>query len=364
MEVDAAVVGGGIAGLQTAYQLMRAGLKIAVVESGRIVEDVTGYTTGKLTSQHGPIYKRLVDELGPQKAQIYADANQGAIGKIASLIEEHAVDCDLHESEAYLFTEQEENLDAIKAQLEPAKRLGLPASFVEETPLYFAYGALRFEHQFRWHPRKFLMFLAGEIAVGGGYVLEETRALDVVKEGKKLLLKTDKGVVRARSVVIATNRPFFHNELFAPVLHPVRSYVLGVRLADETPEGLFFSIDGQGSSMRPQPVGDHQIFMVGGWDDKLPVYETAGQYELVEKYAEERFNIASVDYHWFTQDQSTPDRLPLVGLMPGSDNIYVAAGFNGWGMTTSYVSATVIRDLITGSHNSAAALFRPDRLIG
>lgn len=363
MEVDAVVVGGGIAGLQAAYQLIQAGLKIAVVEAGRIIEDVTGYTTGKLTSQHGAIYGRLLAELGAQKAQIYADANQGAIEKIAALVAEKAVDCDFEESEAYLFCEQEENLDVLKAELEPAKRLGLPASFVEETPLYYAYGAIRFDHQARWHPRKFLLFLAGEIAVAGSYILEETRAQDLVKEGRKLLLKTDRGVVRARSAIIATNRPFFQGERFAPHLSSTCSFVLGVRLADEVPRGLFFSIDGTGASMRSQPVEGHELFMIGGWDRSLPVHEIVRQYELVEDYATERFNIDTVDYHWFTQDQSTPDRLPLVGLMPGADNIYVAAGFNGWGMTTSFVAASIIRDMITGHHDPAASLFRPDRLI-
>jgi glycine/D-amino acid oxidase-like deaminating enzyme len=361
--VDVAVVGGGIAGLQAAYALVREGLQVALVESGRIIEDITGYTTGKLTSQHGLIYQHLIDSLGPQKAQIYADANQSAIGKIAGFIEENAVDCDFQLTASYLFCEQEENLALIKAEAKAAKRLGLPAAFVEETPLYYAYGAVRFDDQARWHPRKYLMFLAGEIAVAGGYILESTRAMDIAEEGKKLLIKTGKGALRARSVVIATNTPFYHREIFAPLLSPTRSYVLGVRLADEVPDGLFYSVDGTGASMRSQPVGEDMIFMVGGWDKNLQVFETEKQYQLVESYAEERFNIASIDYHWFTQDQKTPDRLPLVGLLPGSKNIYVASGFNGWGMTTSFVAANVLTDLIAGRHNPAASLFLPDRLI-
>jgi len=361
--VDVAVIGGGIAGLQAAYALVKEGLQVALLEAGRVVEDVTGYTTGKLTSQHGAIYHQLIESLGPQKAQVYADANQAAIGSIATIVENNSVECDFKPAAAYLFCEQEENLGLLKSEAEAAQRLGLPATFVEETPLYYAYGAVRFDEQARWHPRRFLLFLSGEIAVAGSYILENTRVTDIVAEGKKLLVKTGKGAVRARSVVIATNKPFFQHDLFAPLLESVRSYVLGVRLEGEVPDGLFYSIDGTGASMRTQPVEDHEIFMVGGWNKELPVYETDKQYEQVEHYAQERFDIASIDYHWFTQDQRTPDRLPLVGLLPGSKNIYVAAGFNGWGMTTSFVAANLITDLIAGRHNPVGPLFRLERLI-
>ncbi|MHB1055329.1 MAG: NAD(P)/FAD-dependent oxidoreductase, partial [Thermoleophilia bacterium] len=211
-EVDVAVVGGGMAGMETAYFLARDGLKVAVVEAGRIVEDVTGYTTGKLTSQHGLIYRQLTDTFGPQKAKVYADANQTALEKLATIIEDNAVECDFRRADAYVFTELNENLAAIRAEVEPARRLGLPASFVSETPLDYAIGALKFEHQAQWHPRKFLLFLAGEIAVAGGYIFENTRALDI-EPGKHPLLKTDRGDVRAKSIVIATNMPFFRSGL-------------------------------------------------------------------------------------------------------------------------------------------------------
>lgn len=362
-EVDVAVVGGGIAGMETAYFLAKEGLKVAVVEAGRIVEDVTGYTTGKVTSQHGLIYRHLTDTFGPQKAKVYADANQAAIEKLAAIIQENAVECDFKRRDSYVFSEREENIAAIKAEVEPARRLGLPASYVTETPLDFAIGALKFERQAQWHPRKFLLFLAGEIAVAGGYIFEHTRALDI-EPGKHPLLKTDQGDIRAKSIVIATHTPFFRPERFTPVFIPTRSYVLGVRLKGSVPEGVYYSLDASGASMRSQPVADGDVFMVGGWKRELEIYQTDKQYELVEAYARKRFDIASIAYHWFTQDQKTVDRVPLIGKLPGMKDIYVAAGFNGWGMTTSCVAATIISDQITGRYNSWASLFDPARLIG
>ncbi|MHB1391143.1 MAG: NAD(P)/FAD-dependent oxidoreductase [Thermoleophilia bacterium] len=362
-EVDVVVVGGGIAGMETAYFLTREGLSVAVVEAGRIVEDVTGFTTGKLTSQHGLIYRQLTETLGPQKAKVYADANQAAIEKLASIIADNAVECDFRRTDSYVFTELNENIAAIRAEVEPARRLGLPVSFVTETPLDYAVGALKFEHQAQWHPRKFLLFLAGEIAVAGGYIFENTRALDI-EPGKHPLLKTDRGDIRARSIVIATNTPFFRPELFTPGFSPTRSYVLGIHLDGPVPDGMFYTLDPSGASMRSQPVADGELFMVGGWDRGLEIYQTDRQYEIVEDWVRERFAVASIAYHWFTQDQKTADRVPLIGRLPGAKDVYMASGFNGWGMTSSCVAATIISDQITGRHNSWASLFDPARLTG
>ena len=246
--------------------------------------------------------------------------------------------------------------------MEPARRLGLDASFVEDTPLGYPKGAVKFENQAQWHPRKFLLHLAGEILVSGGYIFENTMALKI-EDGKAPLLKTGKGDLKADNVVIASNMPFHRSQLFAPILKGTRSYVLGVRLRGEVPEGVYYSIDPATPSMRNQPVQDGKIFMVGGWDRDMTIYETAKQYEMVEKYARERFDIASIDYNWFTQDHKTPDRVPLIGRMPGSKNIFVTAGFNGWGMTSSCVSAMILSDLIAGRYNPWASLYDPGRLI-
>ena len=346
-----------------AYFLFLEGLTVAVVEAGRIIEDVTGFTTGKITSQHGLIYGYLAERFGLEKARLYGEANQAALEKIAALVERKWIPCDFRRTSAYLFTEKEENLEIIMAEVRAAQDAGLPASFVDETPLPFARGAVCIRNQARFHPRKLLLSLAQEITAGGGYIFENTRALDIGDDSYPEL-KTDLGSIQADSVVVATNTPFFHADEFLRRLTPTRSHVLGLRLNGPPPKGLHYGIDGNGCSIRNQPTKEGALLMVGSWYKDTAVDDVTLQYERIEQSARAQFDIKSIDYHWWTRDLKTPDRLPFIGRMPGLENVYMAAGFGGWGMTTSTVAATVLADMIAGRDNPGAVLFDPARDTG
>jgi len=341
------------------------GLRVAVVEAMRVVMDVTGYTTGKLTTQHGQVCSLIAKRYGLEPAQLYAEANQAALARIISIIEENHIDCDFRLTDSWLYTEEDGGLEAIHAEVELALQLGLPASYSETTPLPFTKGAMRFEGQAQFHPRKYLMYLADQAVARGGSVYENTRAVDIVDEESGAVLKTDRGDITAGSVIVATNTPFYQRNLYAPRLTPTRSYVLGVRLEQPVPEGMYYSVDSYGGSIRNQPLPGtgNKLLMVGCWDRSLGIGQTDVQYEKVEAYARERLPLASIDYHWFTQDQKTPDRIPWIGHVTDSHNIYVATGFGGWGMTTSGVAGMLLTDLITGRENPCAALFDPSRAI-
>lgn len=361
-EVDVAVAGGGIAGLVSAYFLAREGLRVAVVEANYIIADVTGYTTGKITSQHGLLYGHLAETLGEDQAAAYGAVNQAALEQTVAIIQQLGIDCDFKRADSYLFTEQEENLELIRAEAETAQRLGLPAAYVDETPMPFARGAVRFEGQAQFHPRKYLLALAAQLVSGGGYIFEKTMALEVEGGKEEVILKTDRGKIKASALVVATNTPFYQRELFVPRLTPQRSYVLGVRLAGEVPEGLHYGIDGTGHSLRNQPVEGGKILMVGSWEKALPLYAMEAQYARIETFARASFDIASIDYHWFTQDLKTPDRRPYIGRMPGASRIYMVAGFGGWGMTNSAVAGMTLAGLVTERDDPWAQLFDPGRI--
>lgn len=357
MTIDVCVVGGGIAGLMTAYLLTETGYNVAVVEAGRIVEDVTAHTTAKITSQHSDIYSYLIKNVGEAKAKMYADANQAGLRKIVSIIMEKKIDCDLVKQSAYIFTEKNRNVPMLKKEAESAQRLGLLATFVENTPLGFDKGAVELKNQAQFHPRKFLLFLAKEIS-SSGYIFEKTRALDI-KNGSVL---TDRGKITAKHIVIATHFPFYDKEHFYTKLFPHRSYVLGLELDGEVPEGMYFSIDGNRNTVRNFKFGGKRYLLVGGGTEKAGEdADTHKYYEQIKQYADARFKLKSIDYHWFTQDNRTLDRVPYIGRLSGKDNIYVATGFGGWGMTTSAVSAMIITDLISGKVNLWAGIFDPNR---
>jgi len=206
--VDTVIVGGGIAGITTATLLKDAGQRVAVIEARKIVTGVTGHSTAKITSLHGLIYQHLHSHFGEEGARVYADANQTAIETMASLIETKRIACDFQKRSAYTYTDTEKDLDKVAKEVQIARSLGLPASYVEATSLPFAVkGAICLTNQAQFHPRKFVLHLAEELHKAGCAIFEETRALDIV-EGDIVEAITDKGVIRGKKVVVASHFPF------------------------------------------------------------------------------------------------------------------------------------------------------------
>lgn len=358
--VDVAVVGGGIAGLLCAYLLLEEGLSVVVLEAGRIVEDVTAFTTAKITSEHGHMYRYLIKNFGESKAKMYADANQAGLRKIVQIILEKNIRCDLEKQSAYLYTEKDKNIEMLKREAQAARKLGLPARYVDKAPLDFIKGAVEFGSQAQFHPRKFLLALAEEIQKKGK-IFEKSRVTELT-EGEPNILSVGKNKVKAKKVVVTTHYPFYDKNRFYTKLYPHRSYVLGLKVGGEMPSGMYFSIDGEKKTLRSQRYFDKRILLVGGGTERAGVdADTLKYYKEIESYARERFQIRSIEYHWFTQDNHTPDRVPYIGKMPKAKNIYVATGFGGWGMTTSAVSAIIISDLIKGRVNPWSTIFEPSR---
>jgi glycine/D-amino acid oxidase-like deaminating enzyme/nitrite reductase/ring-hydroxylating ferredoxin subunit len=365
ISVDVAVLGGGIAGIATAFQLKKSGLTVAVVEADRVVKSVTGNTTAKITSLHALIYDYLINQFGEDEARLYAEAQQAAIERIASVVREYGIDCDFRRTDAYTYAELEEELDKVKAEVEAATRLGLPASFVESTPLPFPVkGAVKFTGQAQFHPRKYLLALVEKIPGDGSHVFEETRAFDI-KDEDPCRVETEGGTLTAKSVVVATHFPYYDPNIYFAAMHPGRSYVLGCRLDGPAPEGMYLTAgDEDMHSFRSNLTDDGgTIWMVGGEKHKTGQGgDTEERYKRLEQYARRRFDIRSIEYRWSTQDNNTVDRVPYIGkLSSGSKNLYVATGFGGWGMTNSHVAAVLLADIIQGRENPWAEVFDPSR---
>ena len=184
IEVDAAVIGAGIAGLTTAVLLKQAGLRVAVLEAREICSGATGYTTAKVTAQHGLIYDTLRAKHGLESAQTYARANEDGLEQIARLAEQGSIDCDFDRRAAYVYAEDDSGLASIEREVEAARAAGLPAEFTESTDLRWPVrGAVRLDHQAQFHPRRFCLGLAALVDGDGSRVFEQTRALDVDGRG-------------------------------------------------------------------------------------------------------------------------------------------------------------------------------------
>ncbi|MDO8512960.1 MAG: FAD-dependent oxidoreductase [bacterium] len=363
--VDTVIIGGGIAGLSTAFFLKQAGKKVAIVESQHIVKGTTGFTTAKITSAHGLIYKYLTDRFGLEKARIYAEANQKALETMSSLIESLHIEADFKRLPAYTYAVSDNDIDLIKNEVEAARRLGLPVSFTTDIPLPFpTAGAIKYENQARYHPRKYLLSLAKRINGGGSHIFEKTKVIDV-EEGKSVRVRTEKGDITARDVVIATNYPIYDPNAYFARMTARQSLVIAVRLNRLVPQGLFYSTEKSFHSLRPQPfqfgeellLSGGKVFKTGQEDD------ITGNYLELINWTKENFDVRSVEYHWTTNDSESHDRVPLIGrLNPDSKHLYVATGFNGWGMAHGTVAGMLLSDTILGNKNSWLKLYDPSRI--
>ncbi len=359
INADVAIVGGGIVGLTTAFLLGKAGFKTVVLESGRIVEGVTGHTTAKVTSAHGIVYNDLIKLFGEEEAKKYADANQSAISWIKSVCSQNKIDCDFENTTAYTYFVNG-NSKRLKEEALAASKLGLPAFFSENVPLPFSTkGATCISEQARFHPRKFLF---GLLEITQNCTIYENSRVVLVKEGEINRIETDNGSVSARNVVIASHYPIYDNALFFTKLYPIRSYVLGLRLKDEFPEGLFYQDEPPFHTFRKQKDEKGELVIFGGEDHKTGQGDSFRSYSNLEKFAKKHLNVKSIDYWWSTQDNNTPDRVPYIGRSRKNSNVYAGTGFQGWGMTNGTVAGMIISDQIKGKENRWSSIFNPQRM--
>ncbi len=363
--VDVAIVGGGIAGITTAKLLKKMGKTVAIVESKKIAEGVSGHTTAKVTSLHQLIYADLLKNLGLEKATVYAESNQAALERVATFVKDEQIDCDFSRRSAYTFAESEQGIKHIEQEYEAALKLGLPAHLVPDTPLPFRVaGAVRFDHQAQFHPRKYLLHLAQSIQGEGSYVFEDTKVTNVEEEKTFCQVMTDRGTVMAKNVVITTHLPILDSGLFFAKTYPKRSYIVGANISpDRAPEGMFIGSGKSYFSVRTTPSPSGLLLLVGGGGHKVgEISDTQEQYRMVEDYARDRFGIETFDYRWSTQDMVSFDQLPYIGQLSPKSQIYVATGFGLWGMTKGTLSGMILSDLILGNQNAWASLYDSTRL--
>ena len=348
IRVDAAVIGAGLAGCLTAYYLQREGLSVAVLEADRIGSGQTGGTTAKVTCQHGLIYDRLIAQLGPEGAGLYARANQEAIEQYEMLIGEEGIDCDFQRRPAYLYTTVSPT--AVQREWSAAAQLGLPARLTANTCLPFPVAeALRFDRQAQLHPLRFLRAVAKDLTV-----YERTPVLRA--QGHTLL--TDRGAVRADKVVFACHYPFVDFPgLFFARMHQARSYVIALEGAQEL-DGMYWSPDPGGLSFRM--AGDK--LLLGGGEHRTGQNAAGGRYARLRRGARSWWPGSRETAAWSAQDCVPIDGLPFIGQFAASRPDWtVATGFQKWGMTTAMVAAHILTDAILGRKNPYAALFTPRR---
>ncbi|MBT2367420.1 FAD-dependent oxidoreductase [Streptomyces sp. ISL-10] len=364
--VDTVVVGGGIAGLSTAWELTRAGRSVAVLEADRIASGVTGFTTAKLTAQHGLRYERLRRTRGPEGAELYARSQQAAVERVSEICAELRVDCELEHVPAYAYSRDTAQRPALRAEAEAARAAGLDASYVEVTGLPFTVaGAVRIDGQAQFHPRKYLLALAADLTAYGSTIHERTRVTGL-REGTPCKVTTENGwTVTARDVVVATHFPVFDRALLFARMSPRRELVVaGPVAADRDPDGMYICEEGTKRSVRTAPLADgSRLLIVTGESFTPGTADAAERFRRLDDWMHAHFPVTETRYRWAAQDNDPSDSVPLIGTFhPGARHTFVATGFGGWGMSSGVLAGRLIAELICAAPPPWTELYDPRRL--
>ncbi|HPE15674.1 MAG TPA: FAD-dependent oxidoreductase [Oscillospiraceae bacterium] len=341
---DVLVIGGGMAGILCARLLRERGVDCVLAEAKTIGDGVTKGTTAVLSAQHDTLYTDLVAQYGQAKAKQYLDANLRAVEEFRRL--SGSIPCDFEERPSLMYARAGGR--TLEREAETVRRLGFPAAFVTETPLPFGVaGAVRYPGMAQFHPLK---FLCG--AAEGLTVFENT----FVRKLKGTAARTDGGTVRAKRVVIATHYPFLNSRgLYFMKLYQMRSFVVALEHAPDLGGTYVGTAEGDMYFRNYK-----NLLLVGGGDRRTGA--KGGGFPAVRDFVRRCFPDAVEKYAWATQDCMSLDGVPYIGrYSPALPDVFVATGFNEWGMTSSMVAASVLADRLTGRKNEFAAVFDPDR---
>ncbi len=344
--VNVLIVGGGLAGILSAYKLAQAGIEYMLIEADRIMNGVSRNTTAKITSQHGLIYGRLINEFDTDTARIYYKANEEAVREYYSLAKN--ADCDFEEKTNYIYSANSPK--SLENELEALQKIGADAHFSEKPDLPFeTVGAVGFEKQAQLHPIKFVSKIAK-----GLNIYEKTSAKEFI--GNTVI--TDKAKIIAEKIIMATHFPIIdkHGGYFLK-MYQQRSYVTAI---ENVPiiDGMYLDEKENGLSFRQYG----KFLLLGGGGHRTG--KRGGGWRELERAAQKYYPDGRVKYRFATQDCMTLDGISYIGkYSKNTPNMYVATGFNKWGMTQALLSANILRDLIMGRDNPYAEVFSPSRTV-
>jgi glycine/D-amino acid oxidase-like deaminating enzyme/nitrite reductase/ring-hydroxylating ferredoxin subunit len=365
---DVCVVGGGIAGLTTAYLLGKAGKNVVVLEAEHLAAGESGRTTAHLASALDDRFTELEKLHGSEGARLAAESHAAAIDRIEAVARDEGISCDFARVDGYLFAPRDEQRDVLDRELAAARRAGLEVEPLPRAPWpsYDTGPCLRFSRQGQFHPGKYLAALASAVRRQGGRIFVHS-PVKVFEGGAKARAETRAGhAVRAGALVVATNTPVNDRMAIHTKQFPYRTYAVAFGLpTGSVPRALYWDTEDPYHYVRlAEAPGGREILIVGGEDHKT------GQgrrhepdcFSRLEAWTRERFPEAGEEeYRWSGQVMEPLDGLAFIGRNPGDENVFIATGDSGHGMTHGTIAGLLLTDLILGRENPWAKVYEPSR---
>lgn len=346
IKTDVLIVGGGITGILCAYMLENAGIQCVLVEADRICGGVTSNTTAKITVQHGLIYDKIINKYGVESAKMYLKAQQKGLDFYDKVCQD--IKCDYKKQDAYVYSTND--LYSIEREAAAYEKIGLKGAFYQSVNLPIkTKGAVCVKDQAQFNPLKFCFTLAKELTI-----YENTKVLEIFDGGAI----TNKGKIFAEKIIIATHFPFLNKYGgYFLKMYQHRSYVLALKNAD-IPNGMYVDADTKGLSFREYDG----MLLLGGGSHRTG--KKGGAWQELRSFVDENYADYKEVAFWATQDCMTLDGIPYIGqYSPKLSSVYVATGFNKWGMTSSAAAAIILTDMILEKKNDLAEIFSPSRSI-
>ena len=344
LRCDTLIIGGGITGIMCAEVLARSGVDYAVVTAGKICDGTTSHTTGKVTVQHGLLYDKLIKRRGLEIAEGYIFAAEEAQSHIFRMSED--IDCDFKVADSYVYTRANRTL--LENECRAYERLGRRAELTNtaELPISTA-GAVVVKNQGYFNPLKFLYTVARNLNI-----YEDTRVTKI-EDGCVLY---DRGRITAENIIVATHFPIL-NKLggYFIKLYQDRSYVLALSGAGHI-SGMY--VDGEHGGFSFRPYGG--TLLLGGGAHRTG--GSGGGFSVLENFAQKHYTGAEITHRWAAEDCITLDDAPYIGKYSRRRNrLFVATGFNKWGMTSSVAAAKLLADAVLEKQNDLLRVFSPVR---
>lgn len=377
---DCCVVGAGIAGMSTAYLLAKAGKKVVVVDDGPIGGGETGRTTAHLTAAMDDRIYVLEKVHGEEAARQVVESHTAAIHRIEMIVKQENIDCDFKRLDGYLFPAKRGQEAEIDKELQAAHRAGLAdVRKVERAPIanYETGPALKFPEQAQFHALKYIAGLAKAITEKGGRIYCRSH-VSAVEPGKQCKVQIEGGLtITADAVCVCTNGSITDMVQTHAKQAPYRTCVIGLNVPRGSVEpALYWDMASPYHYVRLQPIdstsipitkGDTlaDVLIVGGEDFKTAhEHDEASRWHRLESWAREHWPQAGpVLYRWSGQVLEPNDYIAFIGRNPdGAENVYMASGDSGQGMTHGMIAGMILSDLVQGRENPWAKLYDPKRV--
>lgn len=363
LDVDVAIIGGGITGLSAALALVEAGRHVVVIDAGELAGGETARTTAHLTECPDARARSLIDKFGVEQARASWEAGRAAIRHIEATILNHGIACDFRRTQGYLFSEHADGVAALADEQAACAELGVAATLLEsdgELPFPTA-RALRFEGQAQVHALRYAHGLLAALTSAGCRFFEHTRAIEITEEPTPRVL-TKSGVIHATDVIVATHVPL-NKVMLQTKLASYRSYAIAARIDGRVPDGLHWDDEDPYHYVRGHEFDGEPHLIVGGEDHRTGQEDdTLAPFERLVAWSAARFSLREITQRWSGQIVESVDGLPYIGRNSFCEHVWEATGFSGNGMTFGTLAAQILRDRILGIVNPWAELFDATRI--